>query len=252
MTDNKLEKVNTVIFDLDGTLLDTLEDLKDALNYALTKHGMPCRSLAEVRCFVGNGAKELLKRAVEGGEDNLEFEAALSDFKSYYKEHSLVKTAPYNGVIDVMRRLKECGYRLAIVSNKPDAAVKDLDRHFFAGLTEVAIGESDRIAKKPAPDMVNEALEIMKSKVADITDVDAAIGGTAEAEGMEIGGSADFKCDPINAVYVGDSEVDLMTASNSKLPCISVTWGFRDKEFLVERGANIFVDRPEELLELLG
>lgn len=274
MGETKLKNINTVIFDLDGTLLDTLEDLKDALNYALSKHGMPERSLDEVRCFVGNGAKELLKKAVPEGEGNPEFVSALADFKGYYQEHSLIKTAPYEGVVDVMRQLKARGYKLAIVSNKPDAAVKDLDKHFFRGLTEVAIGESERIAKKPAPDMVNEAVAVLSQRgdsngakcenegddpvmneagCADAGDVASETGCEDAKAATSEAGCEDAKvAASINAVYVGDSEVDLATAKNSNLPCISVTWGFRDRDFLIEKGATLFADRPVELLEIIG
>ena len=217
---NRFENIDTVIFDMDGTLLDTLEDIKDALNRALKIYGKKERSLEDVRKFVGNGARELVKRALDGEDFIREFDDILDEYVTYYKENSLIKTAPYDGIIEVLKELKNRDYKMAVVSNKPDGAVKELTEKLFPNLMEVAIGESDDIAKKPAPDMVDEALK-------------------------QMGVSKD------SAIYVGDSEVDLMTATNSGLPCISVLWGFREKEILVEKGAQIFVDNPAELLELL-
>lgn len=210
----------TVIFDMDGTLLDTLEDLTDAVNYALCAMGMPQRTIEEVRSFVGNGVKRLLELAVPGGLENPLFEGTFAVFKDYYALHSSDKTKAYEGVVELLRELKEEGYAIAIVSNKLDARVKELSEEFFEGSVSVAIGELDGIAKKPAPDMVYRALEELHMP--------------AET-----------------AVYVGDSEVDLLTAKNSGLPCISVLWGFRDEDFLKECGATWLAHTPQEIKKFL-
>ena len=209
------------IFDLDGTLLDTLQDLANAVNYALRQHAMPEHSLDDIRRFVGNGVRLLMERAVPNGAGNPQFEAAFATFRQYYMEHSLDTTRPYDGIPELLRALKQRGCRLAVVSNKMMAATQELCVHFFPEI-EVAIGEheAEGIRKKPAPDTVCEALR-------------------------QLG------CDKQGAVYVGDSDVDIMTARNSGLPCISVLWGFRDRQFLTAHGATTFVSHPSELLGLL-
>ena len=210
----------TYIFDLDGTLLDTLGDLASAVNYALRSHGMSERSIDEVRCFVGNGVKKLMQRAVPDGEANPLFEQALATFRQYYLEHSLDTTHPYDGIPELLTELRLRGCHTAVVSNKFDAATKELCRYFFADTIEVAVGEheAEGIRKKPAPDTVYAALK-------------------------ELGVDKD------GAVYVGDSDVDIATARHAGLPCISVLWGFRDREFLLNHGATTFISRPEELLD---
>lgn len=209
------------IFDLDGTLLDTLQDLANAVNYALRQHAMPEHSLDDIRRFVGNGVRLLMERAVPDGAGNPQFEAAFATFRQYYMEHSLDTTRPYDGIPELLRALKQKGCRLAVVSNKMMAATQELCVHFFPEI-EVAIGEheAEGIRKKPAPDTVCEALR-------------------------QLG------CDKHGAVYVGDSDVDIMTARNSGLPCISVLWGFRDRQFLTAHGATTFISHPSELLGLL-
>ena len=209
------------IFDLDGTLLDTLQDLANSVNYALRQHAMPEHSLDDVRRFVGNGVRLLMERAVPNGAGNPQFEAAFATFRQYYMEHSLDTTRPYDGIPELLRALKQRGCRLAVVSNKMMAATQELCAHFFPEI-EVAIGEheAEGIRKKPAPDTVCEALR-------------------------QLG------CDKHGAVYVGDSDVDIMTARNSGLPCVSVLWGFRDRQFLTAHGATTFVSHPSELLGLL-
>ncbi len=209
---------NTFIFDLDGTLLNTLDDLAASVNYALRTHGMPERTLDEVRSFVGNGVRLLMERAIPDGTDNPRFEETFATFRQYYMDHSLDKTRPYEGIPEMIHALKQRGCRLAVVSNKFYAATQELIRHFFPEIT-VAIGEheSEGIRKKPAPDTVFEALRQL-------------------GVGKE------------NAVYVGDSDVDLQTAHNSGLPCISVLWGFRDRDFLLAHGATTFISQPKELL----
>lgn len=215
-----MNKYQTIIFDMDGTLLNTLEDLTDAVNYALREMGMPERTIEEVRTFVGNGVQKLIERAIPGGLNNPKFEETFAQFKEYYRVHCNDKTGPYEGVLPLLRELKTEGYALAIVSNKLDSAVKELAKVYFEGIVPVAIGERPGVAKKPAPDMVQTALE-------------------------ELGVSAE------TAVYVGDSEVDLMTAKNSGLPCIAVLWGFRDEGFLREQGAVNIARTPQEIKQFL-
>ncbi len=207
---------DTYIFDLDGTLLSTLEDLAASCNYALRTNDMPERTIDEVRRFVGNGVKKLMERAIPQGLDNPAFAKTYQDFRQHYMHHNLDTTQPYPGVMEMLRSLRERGKRIAVVSNKFYAATQDLCRHFFGDLVDVAIGEREDIRKKPAPDTVLEALRQMN----------------ANRE---------------KAVYIGDSDVDIETAKNSGMPCISVLWGFRDYDFLVEHGATIFVSSPLQL-----
>ena len=214
------EHIEAVIFDLDGTLLNTLYDLTDAVNWALEKYGMPQRSIAEVRAFVGNGLRNLMTQAVPDGEENPVFESLFDFFREYYKTHCNIKTVPYEGVLELMKELKGRGVKMAIVSNKIDSGVKELNQIHFAEYVDVAIGEREGIGRKPAPDSVNEALYIL--------------GVNKE-----------------HAVYVGDSDVDVQTAKNAEVRCISVSWGFRDEAFLMEHDAGIIIDRPLELLEYL-
>ena len=209
----------TFIFDLDGTLLDTLGDLAAAVNYALREHGMPEHSIDDVRRFVGNGVRKLMERAIPDGTANPEFEATFATFRQYYMAHSLDTTRPYDGIPETLAALKARGCRLAVVSNKMMAATQELCQFFFPDTIEVAIGENEAegIRKKPAPDTVFAALRQL---------------GVGEED----------------AVYVGDSDVDLETARQSGLPCISVLWGFRDRDFLIKHGAKTFLSAPQELL----
>lgn len=214
-----MKQYDTYIFDLDGTLLNTLDDLASAVNFALHSYGMPEHTRDDIRRFVGNGVRLLMIRAVPAGEQNPQFEEVFNTFRQYYMQHSLDTTRPYDGIQEVLLTLRQRGCRLAVVSNKFDAATKELCKHFFPNTIEVAVGEheAEGIRKKPAPDTVIEALS-------------------------QLGVSAD------NAVYVGDSDVDLQTAHNAGLPCISVLWGFRDKDFLLAHGATTFITSPQELL----
>lgn len=208
----------TYIFDLDGTLLDTLSDLAAAVNFALRTHGMPEHSIDDVRRFVGNGVRKLMERAIPDGAANPQFDETFATFRQYYMAHSLDTTRPYEGIPEALAALKARGCRLAVVSNKMMAATQELCQHFFPDTIEVAIGENEAegIRKKPAPDTVFAALK--------------ALGVGKEG-----------------AVYVGDSDVDIETARNSGLPCISVLWGFRDRDFLIQHGAKTFISDPGNL-----
>lgn len=212
-----------VIFDLDGTLLNTLDDLADSTNYALSRFGYPTRTIDEVRQFVGNGVAKLIDRAIPEGKNNPNFEKCLAIFKENYAQNMYNKTAPYNGIIEMLSNLKSKGIKIAVVSNKFDLAVKELCKKYFEGFIDFAAGENEAqgIKKKPAPDTVISVLN-------------------------------KFNFAPEDAVYVGDSDVDIMTAKNSKMPCISVTWGFRDEKFLLENGATILINAPSEIYNHLA
>lgn len=212
-----MKEFETYVFDLDGTLLETLKDLAASTNYALRTHNMPEHSIEDVRMFVGNGVKKLMERAIPNGIENPQFEDVYATFRQHYLEHNLDTTKPYEGIPELLAELKARGKKLAIVSNKFYAATQELARHFFPDTIEVAIGERENIKKKPAPDTVIEALR-------------------------QLGASKE------TAVYIGDSDVDIMTAKNCDMPCVSVLWGFRDKKFLTEHGATFFVEKPCQLL----
>ena len=209
-----------IVFDLDGTLLDTLTDLAASANYALRYCGMPEHSTDDVRRFVGNGVRMLMVRAVPNGESNPRFEEAFSVFRQHYMQHCLDTTRPYPGIMEALSQLKEKGMMLAIVSNKMQAATEELRQHFFSQYIDVAIGESAGIRRKPAPDTVNEALRRL---------------GISHNE----------------AIYVGDSDVDIATARAAMMPCASVLWGFRDRQFLLDHGATRLLASPEEILLLV-
>ena len=212
-------KYESYIFDLDGTLLDSLLDLELSCNYALRQCGMHERSLEEVRMFVGNGVKKLMERAVPQGTGNPRFEEAYAIFREHYMLHNLDHTHPYPGITEMLGQLKANGKHIAVVSNKFYNATNALVRHFFREYVQVAIGERESIRKKPAPDTVVEALRVLG-------------------------------CQRDGAVYIGDSDVDIDTARNCNMPCISVLWGFRDKDFLTEHGASTLVARPADILDI--
>ncbi len=216
-----MDPLQLIIFDLDGTVLNTLSDLAAALNFALQKHGLPVRSLPEVRSFVGNGIRKLIERGVPAGTDAALTDAVHADFSAYYAEHCADATAPYPGVRELLAALNAKGYRAAVVSNKVDSAVQKLAAHYFPGDFEIAVGEREGVRAKPAPDAVFAVLDTL---------------GVNKK----------------NALFVGDSEVDIQTAANAGLPCVSVTWGFKDRAFLLANGAKTLIDRPEELLELVA
>jgi len=220
---------NVYVFDLDGTLLDTLQDLANSVNYALRQHGMPEHSIDDIRRFVGNGVRLLMERAVPDGARNPQFEAAFATFRQYYMQHSLDTTRPYDGIPELIHELKNRGCQMAVVSNKMMAATQELVHHFFPDIP-VAIGEHEAagIRKKPAPDTVFEALRQL---------------GIIHHPSSIIHQTSDI-------VYVGDSDVDLATARNSGLPCISVLWGFRSRDFLLAHGATTFAEHPLDILKL--
>lgn len=209
-----------IIFDLDGTLLDTLQDLCHSTNYALAHHNYPVRTLEEVRRFVGNGVKKLIIRAMPANATPEEFDACFATFKAHYKIHCMDKTQPYAGIIDLLSQLKAKGARMAIVSNKLQEAVSELNDRFFSQYIDTAIGETPHLQRKPAPDMLLKAMQ----------QIHAA---------------------PHNTIYVGDSEVDIATARNTGIECISVLWGFRDQDMLQKHGAHLFATTPAQLLSLI-
>lgn len=214
-------KIKAVIWDLDGTLLNTLDDLAASTNAALEANGLPARTTDEVRQFVGNGVRKLIERAVpELGDKHPAFQAVYDAFVAHYGEHSKDHTAPYAGIIEVLDTLAAKGVKLAIVSNKIDFAVKALSRDYFGARMLSAVGDDPSRRKKPAPDSVLEAMRQM--------DVSAE-----------------------ESVYVGDSDVDVITARNAGIPCIAVTWGFRSEESLVEAGTAYVARKPQEILEIV-
>lgn len=217
----------TIIFDLDGTLMNTLDDLHDSVSYALRQAGLAPNPKQDTRRYLGNGVRNLVNRSVEQAcpvADEALKERVFETFRAYYVAHSMDKTAPYEGIPEMLKECKKRGFFTAIVSNKLDPAVKDLHKAFFADSIDVAIGETPTVKRKPAPDMVDEAIRQLSL-----------------LHGRSIEKS--------ECVYVGDSEVDLQTAKNSDLPCIAVSWGFRDRDYLVEQGAKTIIDCPDELFE---
>lgn len=204
-----------ILFDLDGTLLDTLQDLIDSTNATLAHFGYPLRTAEEVRQFVGNGAKRLFELALPEGSTPQTVAEALAWFKEYYPAHSQIKTKPYDGILEALEEIRK-EFPVAVVSNKPDVAVKPLCKHYFGDI--YAQGESSACPRKPAPDMVFAAMKALGAE---------------------------------SCIYVGDSEVDVLTAKNAGVPCLSVLWGFRDKQILVEAGAEHFCENPKDLLKLL-
>lgn len=201
-----------ILWDLDGTLLDTLEDIAGAVNHAMDVFGYPQRTMEEMRTFVGNGARRLITLAAP---ENGDVDAALAEFHRYYDAHCQIKTKPYDGILDALAELGR-EFPMAVVSNKPDSAVKSLCDQYFPGL--YARGESADCPRKPAPDMVYKAMESL---------------------GVE------------TCIYVGDSEVDVLTAKNAGVPCLSVLWGFRSQAQLEEAGAAYFCENTAELTKII-
>ena len=215
-----MNRYDTVVFDLDGTLLNTLDDLADAVNYAMRMNHYPERTVDEVRRFVGNGIRRLMELATPESVTGEAFESVFEEFKNYYTEHCQIKTCAYEGIMSLLERLYASGYEMAIVSNKNHAAVCELNEIYFKKYIKVAIGQQDGIQKKPAPDTVLQALK-------------------------ELGKEKD------TAIYVGDSEVDFLTAQNTGMDCALVTWGFRTREELSEYTPTAWADHPEQLFEVL-
>lgn len=215
-----MKKYDTIIFDLDGTLLNTLEDLTDSVNYVLASFGYPQHSLTAIRSFVGNGLRQLIELSVPDGKDNPRFNEAFDLFTRHYLDNCMNKTGPYPGIMELLSELSVKGYKLAVVSNKFDDAVKDLNRQFFSKYVSVAAGEKKGVRRKPAPDSVFQVLR-------------------------ELNSTED------RTIYVGDSTVDIQTAKNAGVECISVSWGFCERDVLISSGANTIIDSPEELLRLI-
>ena len=215
-----MKRYKAVIFDLDGTLLDTLTDLAEGTNYALRVNGFPERTTDEIRRFVGNGARKLVERSVPDSQAEAALEQVRQDFDVYYKVHCKDHTGPYPGIIEMLEELARRGYALGVVSNKPDFAVQELIPEYFPGLFASVSGERTGVAKKPAPDLIWEAMKELQATNSD-------------------------------AIYVGDSEVDLEAAANAGIPCISVAWGFKGREFLEEHKAEVIIEKPLEILNYI-
>lgn len=218
----KNPKIDTVIFDLDGTLIDTIDDLKDSVNYALDYFNYPLKSKDEIRLAVGMGVTKLFENVLPDGINNKNFIACIEKFKKFYTSIKVSKTHPYEGIIELLKTLKEKNYKTGVVSNKFNLATKMNCKKFFGDLIDIAIGEdeSNGIIRKPDPIGVFTVIKELNS---------------------------DIK----NCVYVGDSDVDILTAKNAGIPCISVLWGFRSKEFLIKSGGEIFVSKPNEILDII-
>ncbi|MBE6564058.1 MAG: HAD family hydrolase [Ruminococcaceae bacterium] len=213
-------KYTLAVFDLDGTILDTLDDLANSLNHALAHHGYPTRTRTEVRRFVGNGIAKLIARGVPEGTAEEKTKQVHETFTEHYAVHCADNTKPYDGILALLRDLRTEGLKTAVLSNKADYAVQSLCEQYFPSLFDAAAGEKEGIRRKPAPDGVNAVLE---------------------AVGIDRG----------QAVYIGDSEVDIETAKNAGMDCIIVDWGFRDRGFLKDSGADVIVSTPDELKALL-
>lgn len=213
-------KYKLAIFDMDGTILNTIDDLAASLNYVLEKSGFPARTMDEVISFIGNGLRKLIERGVPEGTDSETVDKVLADFKEYYVVHCADKTVPYDGIIELLGNLRRNGCLTAVVSNKADDAVQELCRKYFDGLFDYAVGERSGILRKPAPDSVNEVLEKLN----------------VSRE---------------NAVYIGDSDVDIKTAENAGMDSIIVEWGFRERDFLLKKGAKTIVSAPEEIEDIV-
>ena len=205
------------IFDLDGTILNTIDDLADTMNYCLRRYNMPERSIDEIKSFVGNGIHKLVERAVPEGTESVTVEKIFVSFHEYYKDHCAIKTKPYEGMEKVIEQLREHGVKTAVVSNKADYAVKSLCKKYFNGLFDYCVGDRQGQRRKPYPDTVNAVMEY-------------------------------FGAEPAKVVYIGDSEVDYQTAQNAKVDVIMVGWGFRDEEFLRSIGVRKVIHFPEEIV----
>lgn len=213
-------KYELVIFDMDGTILYTLDDICDGVNASLSKHGLPVRTKDEIRRHIGNGIRHEIESSVPEGTKESMIDAVFHDFHAWYEIHCNDRTRPYDGIVELLEDLKQAGIHCAVVSNKADYAVKALNEIYFKGLLEAGVGEKDGIARKPAPDEVDEVLRLLN---------------------MERN----------RAVYIGDSEIDIETAANAGMDCIGVSWGYRDRKWLQECGAEVIVDDVSQLRQLL-
>ena len=213
-------KYEIVMFDLDGTILDTIEDLTDSLNAVFKEKGYPQRTLEEVRSFVGNGVLKLIERAAPVGTSHEDIYKVFMNFSEYYQKHCSIKTKPYDGIKEVLETLRSNGCMIVVISNKIDEAVAPLCKKYFGSLIDIAVGDKIGIPRKPNPAMVDYILERT--------------------------GISNKK-----AIYIGDSEVDIETAKNARMDSISVDWGFKDREFLIEHGASVVVSQPSELIDLI-
>lgn len=213
-------KYDTILFDLDGTLLNTLDDLRDSLNDILIQKGYAPRSIEDIRRFVGNGVRNLVRLSLPDFCTEDDVTSCLGEFKENYKHNMQNKTRPYNGIMELLLDLHRYNYKIAIVSNKYDTAVKSLSKTYFGNLISVSIGETTELKRKPAPDCIFQAIKELNS---------------------------DIK----TTILVGDSDTDVLTAKNAGIPCIGVTWGFRSREVLREAGVDYLIDTPRELLTLI-
>mgnify|MGYP000333357094 FL=1 len=216
-----MKKYDAVVFDLDGTLLDTIDDLADCVNLALSEEGFACRTVSEVKSFVGNGIVKLIDRSVPEGTSEEEKSRALESFKRHYAVGCENKTKPYDGILKLLDDLRGKGFKIAVVSNKIDSAVSVLCEKYFGGRIDFCVGDREGFARKPAPDAVLEALKKISSA-------------------------------PERAVYIGDSDVDIKTAENAGMACISVSWGFRSRDFLLLNGASVIADKPSDIYKILS
>lgn len=215
-----VKKYDAILFDLDGTLLDSLEDMKDSVNHVMREFGFPEHTTEEIRTFVGNGIRRLIERSVPEDTDPRTCEAALKVYRSYYNDHCMIKTKPYDGVPELLAALKKEGFAMAIVSNKNEEAVEEMREHYFGDLVPLAFGQSDAVPKKPDPSMVYAAADRL--------------------------GIPKERC-----IYVGDSEVDIETAKNAGIDCITCLWGFREKEFLLAEGARVLAEAAEDIRRIV-
>lgn len=213
-------KYKLIVFDLDGTILDTIEDLTDSVNYALNRFNYPERTIDEIRDFVGNGIYKLIERAVPQNTEKEDVQRVFSAFDSHYKLNNSNKTKPYNGINLLIDKLKERGFLLAVVSNKAHSAVKTLCSNYFNGKFDIVFGEREGIPKKPSPQSLNEVISLL---------------GVL----------------PEQTLYVGDSDVDILTAKNAGVDLCTVTWGFRAKDFLIKMGGKMLVDSIEQLEKII-
>lgn len=215
-----MKKYDTVVFDLDGTLLDTIDDLADSVNLALAEQGFALHTVSEVKSFVGNGIAKLIDRSVPEGTSEEEKLQTLESFKRHYAAGCANKTKPYDGILKLLDDLRDGGFKIAVVSNKIDSAVSVLCKKYFGDRIDFCVGDQEGLARKPAPDAVFEALKKISSA-------------------------------PEKAVYVGDSDVDIKTAENAGMVCISVSWGFRSRDFLLLNGASVIADKPSDIYNIL-